>query len=255
VRGNSGIWRTLGLLLAVLVCFGFSDWDLWFQDQLFDASSGAWLVDSAAWLPRLVFYRLPKIALGAWALWLAARALRWLPEPTSPSFLMGSRDAAFLLSALVAVPLLVGAGKQVTGVHCPAQLQRYGGKEPVHNWFGASSPADESVPRGRCFPAAHASGGFAVMGLAFVGRRRLRRVGLNLGLGLGWVMGGYQMLRGVHFLSHTIVSMLFSWLVLLSLARLFGFDNAEGEDPRWLGGEAPSARSVHPRFTVGGSIF
>lgn len=67
---------------------------------------------------------------------------------------------------------------------------------------------------GRCFPAGHASGGFALIMLYFaVPNARWRWMGLAAGLAAGWLMGGYQMLRGEHFLSHTVTTMLLAWLV------------------------------------------
>ena len=52
-------------------------------------------------------------------------------------------------------------------------------------------------------------------------RSRLGRwAGLSLALGLGWWMGGYQMLKGAHYLSHTVVTMLLAWIVLFALRRV-----------------------------------
>ena len=73
---------------------------------------------------------------------------------------------------------------------------------------------------GGCFPAGHASGGFALLGLvAARGTRRWRNGILALGLGLGWWMGGYQMLKGAHYLSHTLTTMIVAWLVVLLWRR------------------------------------
>jgi membrane-associated PAP2 superfamily phosphatase len=33
-------------------------------------------------------------------------------------------------------------------------------------------------------------------------------------------MGGYQMLKGAHYLSHTVVTMLLAWIVLLVWRRV-----------------------------------
>lgn len=54
------------------------------------------------------------------------------------------------------------------------------------------------------------------MGLLLVRATRRWRVGaITLGLGLGWWMGGYQMLKGAHYLSHTVTTMLVAWLVVI----------------------------------------
>jgi membrane-associated PAP2 superfamily phosphatase len=49
-----------------------------------------------------------------------------------------------------------------------------------------------------------------------------RWVGLGLGLAAGWIVGLYQMLKGVHYLSHTIVTMFLVWMIILILSRVFG---------------------------------
>jgi membrane-associated PAP2 superfamily phosphatase len=67
----------------------------------------------------------------------------------------------------------------------------------------------------QCFPAAHASGGFALLALFFLfesPRNRARAV--RVGLMAGWTMGAYKMAIGDHFLSHTVVSMLLAWLIV-----------------------------------------
>ena len=59
-----------------------------------------------------------------------------------------------------------------------------------------------------------------IIGLLAVRRTRRWRHGiLALGLGLGWWMGGYQMLKGAHYLSHTVTTMLVAWLVVLLWRR------------------------------------
>ena len=225
VRGNRGLLLTVAALAVALVLFARTELDLWVQDALYDFADARWLVDARAALPRLLFYRLPKLALAGSALVLAARAsVAWRGDRRSPSSQRTARASLFLLAALAVVPGVVGLGKQVTGVHCPSESDRYGGRVPHHTLFEQPPPTTFPIPRGRCFPAAHASGGFAVMALAFVGSQRLRRAGW--GLGLGWVLGLYQMARGAHYLSHTVVAMLLAWGIVLGLARAFGLDPA-----------------------------
>jgi membrane-associated PAP2 superfamily phosphatase len=43
---------------------------------------------------------------------------------------------------------------------------------------------------------------------------------LGAGLFAGWWMGGYQMLRGDHYLSHTVVSMLICLAIFLACRQL-----------------------------------
>jgi membrane-associated PAP2 superfamily phosphatase len=64
------------------------------------------------------------------------------------------------------------------------------------------------------------------MSLYFVMPEHLRWLGLVLGLAAGWIVGTYQMLKGVHYLSHTIVTMFLVWTIILLLSRAFGLGAA-----------------------------
>ena len=61
------------------------------------------------------------------------------------------------------------------------------------------------------------------MGLLLVRpTRRWRLNTVTFGLILGWWMGGYQMLKGAHYLSHTVTTMLVAWLVIIVWRQLLG---------------------------------
>jgi membrane-associated PAP2 superfamily phosphatase len=227
VHGPRARWLAAAVPLIALGPFATSELDRSVQDALYDFSRHRWLVDAHDALPRLLLYRLPKALLAAWTVTLAVQAWR-LWRRSRPVCAPAVRERLFLVAALALVPAFVGLGKQVTGIHCPCEVDRYGGRAPYHVLLRPAPPQRPGVPRGRCFPAAHASGGFAVMALAFTGSRRLRRAGW--GLALGWVMGAYQMARGAHYLSHTVVSMLLAWAIALALARAFGLERF-GSDP------------------------
>ncbi|UXY17219.1 phosphatase PAP2 family protein [Chitiniphilus purpureus] len=105
--------------------------------------------------------------------------------------------------------------------HCPWDLAEYGGYAP-HLALFADVPARFAA--GHCFPAGHASGGFAMMAFYFGLRdldRRKAAWALALGLSGGWAMGWTQTMRGAHFPSHTLWSAWVVWMVLLALYVLF----------------------------------
>jgi membrane-associated PAP2 superfamily phosphatase len=233
--GNRGLVAVALALAATFAAAELTGLDLAVQDLFYEATRGAWRVSSSAPLPRLVFYRLPKLALALLGLGALALAVWRRPARQRPGVLarLPRRHALFLFTTLAAVPLTVGLGKQVTGIYCPAEIERYGGTVPYYGLFEPVDPEVAAAGRGRCFPAAHASGGFALFAVAFVGRRRPCRAAW--GLGAGWVMGLYQMARGAHYLSHTLVSMLIAWGLTLLLVRAFGLETA-ARARRW-GGE------------------
>ena len=210
---------TLALLAGSFALFQFTEIDLRLQDRLFDFEKGQWLINKNAPLPRLLFYTGPKviiIAVGAGLLVAVLVQARWkpawlnLPWPT--------RCVAGFLTCLALVPALIGTMKARSDIYCPWALERYGGNMPYHHFFDPLPPPGKPN-RGCCFPAGHASGGFALMALApLFASRRGRWFGFATGLTVGWAMGIYQMLKGAHFLSHTVTTMLLAALIIQIVA-------------------------------------
>jgi membrane-associated PAP2 superfamily phosphatase len=127
------------------------------------------------------------------------------------------KGLAYVLLAVGLSSGLVSVLKSLTQVSCPWKSARYGGKELVDFWFEGG---------GNCFPAGHASGGYAWIALTFFNAvyfPALRRAGLWFGLGLGLVFGIAQQIRGAHYVGHDVVSLAISWFVALGLAlAMFG---------------------------------
>lgn len=216
---SRALWVTLGLLAGVIALFEFTHLDLALQDRFFDFATQRWAVDAKDPLGRALFYNGPKllvwiIALGV--LTLAAGPARWRDR-----FRFDRRGLWLAVLVIATVPALAGLGKKYTNVFCPSEVRRYGG-DVAYARLCEPFPADDRPERkGGCFPAGHASGGFALMGLlALRATRRWRFGAVALGLGLGWWMGLYQMLKGAHYLSHTLTTMLVAWLVVLLWRRV-----------------------------------
>lgn len=210
------------ILLAVFGCFEITGIDLWLQDRLYDFASHAWLVDAKAAVPRLLFYSGPKALIWAAGLAMLALALaptEWLKILPFPD--LARRDLWIVVGTLALAPALIATAKATTNVHTPSEIRRYGGFAPYVKVCEAYPADDRPAKRGRGFPAGHASGGFALMALAgLAGTSSGRRIGIAIGLAAGTWMGGYQMLKGAHYLSHTLVSALLCWIVFLTLRRV-----------------------------------
>ncbi len=219
MKSNKAIFATIALLASVLALFECTNIDLAIQDCFYNFAEQRWLVSDHDRLLHFWFYDLPKVLLWLFVLFLFWK-LAWPPRWPRELRRRTRRHAQFLLACIICVPGTVSILKKTTGVLYPYKIERYGGTQPYRNLI-ASIPRVPGQPRGRGWPAGHASGGFALMGLYFVGRtRRERLLGLGLGLGSGWTLGTYQMLRGTHYMSHTVVSMLLGWLIIQCLARI-----------------------------------
>jgi membrane-associated PAP2 superfamily phosphatase len=215
----------LGLLVLVLAVGEWVPFDLWVQDCLYDWNSRQWLVafDKHSAL-GLIFYVIPKILLGIFAglLFLLTIRQRWgrFACPWNRSRLI------YVLLCMALIPSLVAILKAHTGVAYPRKIDRYGGGNIPYRTVWQSIPRHVGEKRYKGWPAGHASGGYALFGLAFAALSRPgRRRGLMIALATGSLMGTYQMLAGNHYLSHTIVSMLLAWLVAGVLAVFFRLDD------------------------------
>jgi len=194
--------------------------DQWIADQVFAAEGGAWSLRQHPLTEGLI-HRGGRLLsqLGGLAVFCA-----WLSTFAWPAARAWRRPLAVLLASVLLSTGLVAALKQLLPIDCPWDLARYGGsRSMLPPW--PPVPADAAI--GHCFPAAHASVGYAWLALYFFLSRvrpQWRLAGLAAGLGLGAVFGVSQQLRGAHFLSHDVVSLALCWLVALALDRAFGAD-------------------------------
>ena len=133
----------------------------------------------------------------------------------------------------VMIPALIAGAKYVTNVYCPYQLNIYNGLYPFVRIL-ESYPADFIQPKpGRCFPAGHATAGFAFMALFFCFDTPWKRwLGLAVGLAVGWTAALYQMYRGQHFLSHSVFSMIAAFMVILLINEIVSRLTAAKNDKR-----------------------
>jgi membrane-associated PAP2 superfamily phosphatase len=208
------------LFTLVAAALAFTDWDLAIARSLFfDSATGHWVAAQSFWANSVVhtggrwaIRALVLVLLSIWALGhRATRLRRW------------QRPAGYACLAMVLSIALVGALKTLTNVDCPWDLQAFGGRFPFVHLF-ADRP--DGLPQGRCFPAAHAGSGYALVALYFALREHdvgLARWGLVAGLLIGLLFGVVQQARGAHFLSHDVWSAWLAWMTSLSVyAFIFG---------------------------------
>lgn len=219
----------------------------------FYVEQGRWLLSKDQFVFSMLFYKLPKWLLIVFGVYLLA-TLAWrqfiadtkfiaatntmadktMADKTdnSAKSLFGRRDAPiyaplanfgqsdilYVFAVLALTPLLVATLKSLTHVPCPHELLIFAGDKPYLSlWQDILSQQ-----RAKCFPAAHASSGFGLYGLAFVPalqHKRWRYV--ILVSAIGWTMGLYKMMIGDHFFSHTLVSMALAWFVASGLSAVF----------------------------------
>jgi len=188
--------------------------DLRLADYWYRLEGGAWALRDH-WLTsdllhhggrQLSFTLLGTVLLLLMLSWSHARLVRW------------RRPLAYLALATLTSVALVNLGKHLSHQDCPWSLVRYGGERLYHPLFGAPAGSDSDG----CFPAGHASAGYAWLALYFVclnGLPTRRHLALLPGLLLGLLFGLAQQLRGAHFLSHDLWTLAICWFSSLVLYR------------------------------------
>lgn len=205
----------LGAALAIFVTAQLGALDIWLSDQAYDFELGTWAIDHVDSIWRPFLYEGPKVLIIVLGLALLTSIVRptWLVK-----LRLSRREAVFLFLCLATVPAVVGQVRYHSGVSCPRALQRYGGDIEDHYGHVEVSRWLQEARPGGCWPSGHASGGFALLSLAFLSRtRRTRFQFAALGLGAGGAMGVYQILRGAHFASHIVITMLVALLLIKGL--------------------------------------
>jgi len=176
------------------------------------------MIDEKDPVLRLIFYTGMKgliIAFGS------SCFLCWLFSFKIRALVKHRRFCILICLALITVPGTVAVLKNCSNVYTPSQIKRYGGNYPYVKVFERYPPGfKQGRKKGKGWPAGHASGGFALMMLYYAfTRKRSKMTGLAIGLIIGWTMGIYQMLKGAHYLSHTIITMSIAWILILIIIR------------------------------------
>ncbi|MBU6951399.1 phosphatase PAP2 family protein [Hahella sp. HN01] len=202
-------WYPLLAFLALIMLINDLHLDLSLADAIYSWEGHQWFLRDA-WVTSDLLHNDGRRLVAVMAVVLLALL--------SGSFfvrrLRPYRRALVYLFASVAISLLsVSLLKRLTQVNCPWDLLRYGG----------AISFDAASQDGQCFPAGHASGGYAWIGLYFVAlvhlpRWRFRALGFALALGASF--GVAQQLRGAHFISHDIWTLAICWFVALGGYRL-----------------------------------
>ncbi|MEP7301703.1 MAG: phosphatase PAP2 family protein [Caldimonas sp.] len=225
----SPLARDLALLLCGLLAF--AAWDASGLDlpvtRWFASPSGFALSDH--WLFAGVLHSGARGV--AWAVALLLVLNVWRPLPFARILMRGDRLwwLATTLACIVLIPLL----KRVSLTSCPSSLAEFGGVAGyVSHWaFGVADGGP-----GRCFPAGHATAAFGFLPGYFALRRaapRAARWWLLVTVVAGALLAGVQVVRGAHFISHSLWTAWWCWA--LTLASL--------QARRWLS-PAPASGSM-----------
>lgn len=203
-------WQTdalisLGLML-IFLAWDSTGWDMalaepWGNSTGFALRNNWWMStvmhNGARNLGWLIFLAL---LIGVWKPWGAFKHL-------------AKADRWGVLFSFAGALLSVSLIKAFSHTSCPWDLQTFGGTAPyVSHW----NVWLDDGGGGHCFPAGHASTGFAFIavyfGLRQAGVLAARKYLLTAVLA-GFVLGLSQQMRGAHFMSHTLWTAWLCWTV------------------------------------------
>jgi membrane-associated PAP2 superfamily phosphatase len=151
-----------------------------------------------------------------WLGWLLALALSLsVTWPVGPLHRLPLRRRVQLAATPFLASGVIALLKASSHTSCPWDLVEFGGAaHHVSHWLGLLLADGGS---GGCFPAGHASTGFAFLGGYFALRDdfpRAARRWLLVALAAGLALGISQQLRGAHFMSHTLWSGWICWMLV-----------------------------------------
>lgn len=191
--------------------------DQWLADQLYRLQGNQWALRDAWWTSHLLHKGGRNLTTFAAVLLVLGLVRAYVDSRWQPL-----RKPLFYLLLSVAISTgVVALLKSWTQMDCPWDLQRYGGLRP---FVGLLQPRAVMLGHAACFPAGHASAGYAWVALFFFMqqvRPRWRWHALAVALATGAAFGIAQQLRGAHFLSHDLASLAISWAVATLLYLTF----------------------------------
>lgn len=216
-KTTENIALTSIILLASVILFEYSNIDIFIQDHFYNLESKQWILDRDNRIAKLVFYDGIKIVLIMVILFMMTGLLFFRKTELIQTYRKG---LLILVLSAILVPSSVASLKSITNIPCPKNIDRYGGNYPHVTLLKKYPEGFDQQQNMKCYPAAHASGGFGFLALIFLfNSRRNKFIAAFLVLSISWSMGTYKMLIGDHFLSHTVVSMILAWLEILIIVK------------------------------------
>lgn len=216
---NKQLLISILCLIGIIALFELTDLDWYVQDYFYNFTTKQWLIDrNEVFLELLLYSGMKKVLIV-----FAAGIIVSLIFLRKKSFVQEYKKGLLVvvLSAIL-IPAIVGFLKDISNTPCPKNIERYNGSYPNVKVFEYYPESFQQEFKIRCWPAGHASGGFALLSLFFLFKTpKNKKRALVFALFIGWNMGFYKMFIGDHFLSHTIITMLLAWVIILMINNIF----------------------------------
>ncbi len=231
---NKSIIVTAALLAGIILFFGLNiGVDAWIQNHFYNFQTHQWTIvgGERPWLDFILYDGIKKLLIIGYSLLLITLIIgykkQWVQQYR--------REILILVLSGIFVPTTIVVLKTATNVPCPRDWHMYGGEYP-HVGVFERYPKDFCQKRRiQCWPAGHASLGFSLLALIAIARtRRQQWMAFGISMGTAWSMGLYKILKGDHFLSHTLIAMVMGWLIVLIIVHLVKKYMPESEEKEYL---------------------
>lgn len=237
-------WLPLAAFAVLAGALHFLGGDAWWADRIYAWEGHRWALRSAFVAEQLIHKAGRDASAIAWLCVVAA----WIVACSHSQLAHLRRPFAYLAMSVLVATTLVAWFKTWSNMDCPWDLLRYGGQRPYVELLHLRPIG---LARGACFPAGHASAGYAWMALYFfflMTRPQWRWRGLGAGVAAGLLFGISQQLRGAHFISHDLWTAIICWATALVLYLVFRADDASSRD-----GSGNTRAAAMPRDVIDAS--
>jgi len=213
------------LLLIVIILFSYTNIDITIQNLFFDRDSLQWSLAKTAQPYKFIFYDGIKALL----IFLAVFSLFCILFFRDNIFVKKYKEGLLIIIlSSIFIPISIGGLKKYTNMPCPKQTINYGGSYPDIKLWERYPINIAHNKRLQCWPAGHASGGFALFALYFFFKSKKNKlIALGSALIIGWSMGIYKMIIGDHYFSHTIITMILAWIIVVYISIFVTFTQRE----------------------------
>ena len=204
------------LIAIVILLEHFTDIDLALSNIFYDLNAHRWVISHEDHMRlKIIFYDGAKCFVSAIG---TTCVIYMLISIKKKQWRRNFIAVLTVLLSTMSVPTVVSHLKTVTNVYCPNQLELYEGKYPYVKVLEDYPESFSQTKKGRCFPGGHVTGAFSLMSLYLVFRdRKNKYAALGFAMTFGFTSSIYQMMRGEHFISHNLISMLIAAVTIITI--------------------------------------
>ena len=163
---NINIQLIISIILLVFVIgfFQFTNSDISIQNYFYNFETKSWLINKDEPILKFFLYDGLKQGLIIIGVFILVLLIFFRKKEFVKEYKKG---LIILLLSSIFVPTIIGSLKAITNTPCPCNIEHFGGEYPDIKVFDKYPENFIQKSKAKCWPAGHASGGFALMALFF----------------------------------------------------------------------------------------